>query len=100
MRLTGITPGPYAVEPTDPAVRESDFGEWMIVAPADPDLPMTEENSLTVAIVTTTKETADLFAGSCELVAAAKDLLHRWPNTQEEWEALRRAVEKCEGWQP
>lgn len=100
MRLTGITPGPYAVEPVDPDVREADFGEWMIVAPVDPALPLGDDNAMTVAIVTTTRETADLFAGSGNLLDAAKELLDAWPDTPQQWQALRRAVEKCEGWQP
>lgn len=95
--LTGITPGPYAVEPVDPDCRESDFGEWMIVAPVDPALPLTDDNAMTVAIVATTKETADLFAGSGDLLEAAKGLVRA--DTREHREALRAAVERCEGWQ-
>lgn len=99
-RLTGVTPGPYAVEEVDPDVRESDFGEWMIVAPVDPDLPLGDDNAMAVAIVSTTRETADLFAGSGELLVAAKEVLRPWPPaTAVDREALRRAVEKCEGWQ-
>jgi hypothetical protein len=97
-RLTGITPGPYAVVPVDPDVSEANFGEWMIVAPVDPDLPLDVDNSMTVAIVMTTRETADLFAGSGELLAAAQAQMRDWRHDCPE--AFRQAVKKCEGWQP
>jgi hypothetical protein len=70
----------------------------MIVAPVDPSLPMDDDNAMTVAIVTTTRETADLFAGASGLLAAAQALMHDWRHDCPE--AFRQAVKKCEGWQP
>jgi hypothetical protein len=99
--LSGLTPGPYAVEEIHEGIQEAEFGSWLVLAPSDPDVRMDDDNAMTVAIVTTTRETADLFAGSGELVEAAKELLdHFGQCTREQWEALRRAVECCKGRQP